>query len=137
MFRSTLKNIASETRDPCPKGGRKQMRKFVAIILTLTMVAALLVTPALAAERAVGICSSCNKGGIELISSVESQYDSPTVSSCDYATFSHTHVRYRTLNTYECDRCEYTYTSWSGGTTRTFCGASNMWLGIDIVDQIM
>lgn len=114
------------------------MKKFVSFALALTLVAALLVMPALAAESAVysyGTCSECN--GPITRTGAERVYTSTNVSSCGYASYSHSHAYYRMYYTYSCDGLCTRYNEWGSSTTRTFCGASNMWLGIDIVDQIM
>ena len=117
------------------------MKKFVAIMLTLTLVAALLVTPALAAERASLKCPNDECNGANLVrtsTGTEEIYTSGTVSSCDYYSSSHTHVYYRMKWKYVCENgCGYSTYAWASSNSRTFCGASNMWLGIDIVDQIM
>ena len=99
-----------------------RQQKIVAIILTLTLVAALLVTPALALDAACPECGTVHSHyAVE-----EAVYNNVTVSSCDYASYSHTHVYYRIKYTYKCNGSCGEYTAWSGSTARIFCGASNM-----------
>ena len=72
----------------------------------------------------------CIRGG------TESVYNSVLVSSCEYSSNSHSHAQYRMRYNAECQYCG-TVKVWRGSITRTFCGASNMWLGAIIVDEIM
>lgn len=98
------------------------MRKIVAIILTLTLLAAFLVTPAFAVRME---CPSCERSNLSY-KSAEEVFDHVTVSSCDYSIGNHTHVYYRVKHYFVCSGNCGEYAVWSNSTARIFCGASNM-----------
>lgn len=106
------------------------------MILTLALLAALVVTPALAAVNVTVECPYCGADSSSC-SIREGVYTSMTVSSCDYYSGSHSHARYRMYYDGYCSKCTEDFVIWYGSITRTFCGASNMWLGVTIVDEIM
>ena len=89
-----------------------RQQKIVAIILTLTLVAALLVTPALAAESAAdGFCPSCKR------------YYAGYVNRTVAVSYERTSCGYSDLL-----ESEYGY---------IYCGRSGMVMGKDIVHEIM
>ena len=114
------------------------MKKILAMVLTLALLAALFVTPALAAVNVTYVeCPNCGDDEALLYSGgTESVYNTVSVTSCDYSSSSHSHTQYRMRHNAECQYCG-TVKVWYGSITRTFCGASNMWLGVTIVDEIM
>lgn len=110
-------------------------RKLISIVLALTLVAALIVTPALAAENGSELCPLCG----EIIDPYANNeiYSSITISSCRYYSGSHAHAYYRLRWYYSCDNCGYYNREWASSNSGTYCDATNNWMRIDTVDQIM
>lgn len=122
------------------EGGKIREKKIISIVLALTLVAALIVTPALAAENYIyrsWPCPYCGRCFIHLVEGEEKVYHSYSVDSCDYYSSNYTHVDYKVWGNFLCSACKVEFEGWDRDSAHTFCGASNMWLGIDRVDEVM
>lgn len=106
------------------------MKKTLVIILTLVILASLAV-PAFAAENAT--CPVCYG---TLSTKSRSVIQEESVARCEYSYTSHIHSKYYTHTFKACNICDYE-TNGTLTLDKTWCPASNMYLRIDKVDEIM